>query len=93
MSKTTAKLVLGGSLEEDSLKYLQEQMDSVLGNQVQKLVLVVDDLDAISSEALRYLAFTKQKRGAGFSIEIVGATDKIKEAIEQSELSEEFAVA
>jgi anti-anti-sigma regulatory factor len=93
VSEQTAKLVLTGSLQKDDLKYLQEQIENVLGGKVERLVLVVDALDAISSEALRYLAFTKQKLGADFNIEFEGANDKVKEEIEQSELSEEFAFA
>ncbi len=92
VSQGAAKLALAGSLERGALKYFEEQMESVLASEVQKLILMAEELDSISSEALRYLAFAKQKQGANFDITIAGAKKQIKEVIERSELSEEFAL-
>jgi hypothetical protein len=92
VSQGSAKLALAGSLERGALKYFEEQMESVLASEVQKLILMAEELDSISGEALRYLAFAKQKQGAKFDITIAGAKKNIKEVIERSELSEEFAL-
>ncbi len=89
----TAKLSLSGTLTASSLKYLEEQMDSLKAQAVQSLVLVMDDLDGISGEALRYLAFTKQKQGADFNVAITGAKGKVRQLIEQSEVNEEMLMA
>jgi mannose/cellobiose epimerase-like protein (N-acyl-D-glucosamine 2-epimerase family)/anti-anti-sigma regulatory factor len=93
VSQRSAKLAVTGALQDDNLAHLEEQIENIIASKVRELVLVVDGLSAISNEALRYLAFVKQKLGADFNFVIEGATGKVKQAIEQSELAEEFAMA
>lgn len=89
----TAKIALSGSLLGDSLKYLEEQVETVKAKDVKNIVFQVDELEAISREALRYLVFTKQKLGADVSISISGAAGKVKEAITESEFLQEITCA
>ena len=54
------------------------------------MILVVDDLRSISNEALRLLAFSKQRYGQNFSIAVVGAKGDVREAFACSGLDEEI---
>ena len=53
-------------------------------------VLEVDDLKTISNEALRFLAFAKQRYGQDFSIGVSGAKGEVRAAFERSGLDEEI---
>ncbi|MBW4618814.1 MAG: AGE family epimerase/isomerase [Cyanosarcina radialis HA8281-LM2] len=85
-----AKICLSGSLEPSMLKYLKEELEKAHG--ATSLTLLMQDLQSISPEALRYLAFFKQKAGGNFSISAVGASGQVKEAIDRSELSDEITL-
>jgi hypothetical protein len=54
-----------------------------------EIVLKVHDLQSISSSALRYLGFYKQKAGGDFTISMVGASAIVRQAIMDSELIDE----
>lgn len=88
-----ATISLSGTLEPTRLKYLEEQVQEAISQGVTTIVLQVEDLQSICSEALRYLAYTKQHVGSDFSITVVGANDTVKAAIDQSELSDEVGYA
>ena len=48
-------------------------------------------LDSISSEALRYIVFSKQTFGSSFKLSVAGANPAVKSAIESSELNDEVS--
>lgn len=86
-----AKFNLSGSLDDTTLKYFKEEIEKQHG--IKGLELNMTELTAISSEALRYLIFYKQKAGAYFSITIIGASGEVLQAIKDSELNEEVTLA
>jgi mannose/cellobiose epimerase-like protein (N-acyl-D-glucosamine 2-epimerase family)/anti-anti-sigma regulatory factor len=90
VSDGVAKIDLAGSLEPSMLKYFKEELEKAHG--VKGVILNMQDLKSISDEALRYLAFYKQKAGSDFSIAVLGAEGSVKAAIEQSELNEEISL-
>lgn len=83
-----AKLNLSGSLEPSTLKYLKEKLEK--NYDLKGVVLNMEDLNSISSEALRYLLFYKQKAGSDFSITVSGAKGQVKQGIQNSELNQEI---
>lgn len=85
-----ARIALSGSLQPSGLKYLKEELEKAHGST--GVELEMSKLEDISPEALRYLAFFKQKAGANFSIKILGATGSTRTTLEQSELSQEFTL-
>ena len=85
-----AKLNLSGYLEPSTLKYLKEKLEKNYG--LKGVVLNMEQLDSISSEALRYLLFYKQKAGSGFNITVSGAKGQVKQGIEDSELNQEITI-
>jgi mannose/cellobiose epimerase-like protein (N-acyl-D-glucosamine 2-epimerase family) len=86
----TMRIALGGTLDHAGLKYLEEALERAKAQKLNKLIFLADDLQAISSEAIRYLAFTKQRLGASFTITFLGAPRNVVAAIEQSGFSEEI---
>ncbi|HIK08969.1 MAG TPA: N-acyl-D-glucosamine 2-epimerase [Oscillatoriaceae cyanobacterium M33_DOE_052] len=82
-----AKIALEGNLDSKGLKYLQDVMASVKEQKATAIEFDMIQLEAISSEAVRYLIFTKQKLGSSFNITIIGASGQVKEAIQNSEFN------
>lgn len=86
----SARIILTGELNSSALKYLKEELERAHG--ARSITLDVSRLSAISAEVLRYLAFFKQKAGSGFELRVLDASDKVRNSIEQSELSQEFVL-
>jgi len=86
----TATISLAGRLDPDALSTLKGQIDEATAKGATSIVFQADDLETISDEALRLLAFTKQKRGAGFEITVSGANDAVKESITESGFGDEI---
>ncbi len=85
-----AKIELDGVLEGSTLRYLKEEIEKA--HAISGLYLDMAELTGITSEALRYLIFFKQKAGANFAVTIANATGSVKDAIECSELNEEVTL-
>ncbi|MGF1482237.1 MAG: STAS domain-containing protein [Cyanophyceae cyanobacterium] len=90
VNEGVAKLNLSGALEPSSLKYLKEQLEKIHG--IQGLVLNMEELNSISTEALRYLLFYKQRAGSEFKITVAGAKGQVMQGIQESELNEEITL-
>ena len=86
-----ATLALEGNLSKSNLKHLQEQVEKL--HNLTSLVLDCTNLTAISKEGLNYLVFTKQMRGEQFSITMKSLQPAVQQVLEESELTEEFAIA
>lgn len=85
-----ATLALEGNLDSSSLKYLREEVEKL--HNLTGLVLDGTNLQAISTEGLNYLIFTKQAYGELFSITMRNLQPSVKQALVDSELIEEFTV-
>jgi len=84
------RFALTGELESAGVKYLREEIERVRAENGKGVVFEVDDLKSISNEALRFLAFSKQRYGQDFSIAVSGAKGEVREAFERSGLDEEI---
>lgn len=89
VSDQVATIALKGALGPSGIRHLEEQIDAAKRQGAIGILLDMTELDDISSEALRYIVFTKQTMGSSFELSITGANEKVRRAIELSELSEE----
>ncbi len=89
-NKNEAHINLSGSLSASGLKYLKEELERAHG--CSAVTLDMSQLTDISSEALRYLLFFKQKAGASFKLTIANASPDIQHALEASELNQEISL-
>ncbi len=91
----TAKIDFSGKLEgQGALNELDDEFDRMEIQQATNLVFVMNDLESISSQALRCLAFFiqgKQRQGE-ITVKAVGANAEVKKALEQSQLNDQIVV-
>ena len=50
------------------------------------------NLKTVDDTGWNYLLFTKQQRGASFSVQLSGLNSEISQSLKDAELDEEFAV-
>jgi anti-anti-sigma factor len=81
---TLAKIVLSGELDGSSAPAFKAEVEKAAAQQPKRLVLLMDQLDYMSSAGLRVLIFAKQKMGPTVDIYIVGAHALVKETIEKT---------
>ena len=85
----SAKIALQGAFEPRGIRFLEEQFEAARAQNASGILFDMSGLDSISSEALRYLIFSKQTFGPSFKFAITGASPDVKSAIESSELNDE----
>jgi mannose/cellobiose epimerase-like protein (N-acyl-D-glucosamine 2-epimerase family)/anti-anti-sigma regulatory factor len=88
-----ARIALTGSFERRLTAVVDEEIEAARAQNATSFVFVADDLTAISSEAIRYLAFTKQRLGGNVPLSIIGTNQEVRQAIEASEFNEEIVLA
>ncbi|MCK4665683.1 STAS domain-containing protein [Candidatus Dependentiae bacterium] len=81
-----AKAELTGRLDATSAPTLQNALKEILGEKIEHLVLLVKDLEYISSAGLRVIIFTKQKIGVDAKLYLIQPQDTVLEIIKMSGL-------
>jgi len=84
VNESTAKLSLTGFVDANAVQILEEQLKKAAAQPIQRLVLMLQDLNGISAPGLRALIFTKQKLGDDVEIYIVGAQERVKNFLKSS---------
>lgn len=79
-----AKVTLVGELDASVAGQFKEQIEAAAAQQAKRLVLVMPQLEYMSSAGLRVLVFAKQKMGPQVAIYVVGAQPQIVEPIKQT---------
>jgi len=79
-----AKITLSGELDGSMAPVFQKEVEKAASQQAKRLVLMLSDLDYISSAGLRVLVFAKQKMGRGVDIYVVGAQQQIKDTLQMT---------
>src|SRR5262245_23353767 len=79
-----AKVTLVGELDASVATIFREKIEAAAAQQAKRLVLMMPDLEYMSSAGLRVLVFAKQKMGANVTIYVVGAQPQIVEPIRQT---------
>jgi mannose/cellobiose epimerase-like protein (N-acyl-D-glucosamine 2-epimerase family) len=82
VTKGVARLYLGGALHPAVLPSLIQELDKVLAHKAQHLILLMQEVDSISSTVMRELIFFQQKLPVDFEIYVVGAREGILEMIQ-----------
>lgn len=79
-----AKVTLTGELDASVAGQFKEKIESAAQQQASRLVLIMSNLEYMSSAGLRVLVFAKQKMGPQVVIYVVGAQPQIVEPIKQT---------
>lgn len=79
-----AKITLSGELDRQVAPLFQEQVEKAAAQEVKKLVLMMQDLEYMSSAGLRVMVLAKQKMGREGEIYIVGAQEMVMDTIEKT---------
>lgn len=79
-----AEITLSGELDASTAPIFKERVEEALTADIQRLVLIMEDLEYMSSAGLRVLIFAKQKLGAAVDIYLVKPQVMVKETIEKT---------
>jgi mannose/cellobiose epimerase-like protein (N-acyl-D-glucosamine 2-epimerase family) len=88
VDKGVATLTLAGDADHLALPFLQAKLQEIIAAQPNTLVLRVKDLTGISPAAVRALIFGKQKLRTDEDVKVIGASQAIKDALNDSEFGE-----
>ena len=84
IDSSIAKITLSGELDGNMAPLFQREVEKAATQQVKRVVLLMSNLDYISSAGLRVLVFAKQKMGAGVDLYMIGAQQQVKDTIQMT---------
>lgn len=73
VTEGTAKISLTGLLDASAVRLLEEELEKATSQPVKRLVLLLQNLECVTTAGLRALIFIKQKLGADMQLYVVGA--------------------
>jgi anti-anti-sigma factor len=79
-----AKITVSGELDGSMAPVFQREVEKAVTQKVKRLVLLMSELDYISSAGLRVLVFAKQKMGAGVDLYVIGAQQQVKDTLQMT---------
>jgi anti-anti-sigma factor len=82
-----AIITLSGELDASVQQVFRDQIEKAAAQNPQRLVLMMQDLQYMSSAGLRALIYARQKMGNDVDIYIVGAPEGIVETLEMTGFS------
>jgi anti-anti-sigma factor len=80
----TAEISLVGELDASVANEFKGEVEKAVAEKAKRLVLIMKDLEFMSSAGLRVLVFAKQKMGADVDIYVIGAQDPVRDTIEMT---------
>ena len=85
-----ANFALDGDLNKNQISLFKKEVEKLSG--VNGMVLDMTNLNSVDDIGWNYLLFTKQQRGAGFSLSLKGVNPLVSQSLKDAELDEEFKV-
>ncbi len=79
-----AKINLSGELDASTAKIFQEKVEEAAKQNLNKLVLMMQDLEYMASAGLRVLVFSKQKMGSDVEIYVVSPQEMVMDTIQKT---------
>jgi anti-anti-sigma factor len=80
----TAELSLFGELDASVANEFKAAVEKAAAEKAKKLVLIMKDLEFMSSAGLRVLVFAKQKMGSDVDIYVIAAQEAVRDTIEMT---------
>jgi anti-anti-sigma factor len=80
----TAELSLFGELDASVANEFKTAVEKAAAEKAKKLVLIMKDLEFMSSAGLRVLVFAKQKMGTNVDIYVIACQDAVRDTIEMT---------
>jgi anti-anti-sigma factor len=87
-TQDTATIFLSGVLDASAVEIWQKALEKAVAQPVKRVVFLLQDLEFISTNALRTLIFAKQKLDSEVDFYLVGARESVKNCIQKSEFYE-----
>ena len=85
-----ANFALDGDLNKNQISLFKKEVEKLSG--VNGIVLDMTNLNSVDDIGWNYLLFTKQQRGADFSLSLKGVNSVVSQSLKDAELDEEFKV-
>lgn len=79
-----AKITLSGKLDAAAAPTFQTEVEKAVAQKAKRLVLVMKDLQYISSTGLRVLIFAKQKMGSAVDLYLIGPQPLVAQTIQMT---------
>jgi anti-anti-sigma factor len=76
-----AKMTLVGEIDSSTAPIFKTEVEKAVAQNAKRLVLLLQDLDYMSSAGLRVLVFARQKMGTAVDIYAIGVQEQVMEPI------------
>lgn len=84
IKEPTAIITVSGELDASSAPLFQTEVEKAVAANPEKLVLMTQNLDYMSSAGLRVLLFAKQKMGVNVDIYMVGLQEQVVDTLKKT---------
>lgn len=84
INNAIAEITLTGELDAKTAPLFKQQVEKALTENIQRLVLLMHDLEYMASAGLRVLIFAKQKLGAAVEIYLIQPQAMVRDTIEKT---------
>jgi anti-anti-sigma factor len=79
-----AKITMSGELDASVAPAFQQEVEKAAAQKVNRLVLLMSELEYIASAGLRILMFARQKMDPGVDIYVVGAQPQVMDTLQMT---------